>query len=172
VLRYHARCPFGRDVRHPAVVAQFTDIFTNERGGISRTALRPDGLAKIDRKMLGPTKGFCIKLSRDEEVTNRLNLSEGIETGLSAVQRYDARPMWAAVSADLMKARCSRASRRWWCLPTNDANQKGKEAAPAADVGRAGSLEHSAALAHHGDGLACHARSNLRACLRQTGDGS
>jgi Toprim domain len=140
------------------------------RGG---AAARDAGLAKIDRKMLGPTKGFCIKLSRDEEVTNRLNLSEGIETGLSAVQRYDARPMWAAVSADLMKAvPVLEGIEALVVFADNDANQKGKEATPAADVGRAGSLEHSAALAHHGDGLACHARSNLRACLRQTGDGS
>ena len=58
------------------------DCVTNEPVAIHRTALTPDG-RKIDRKMLGPTRGAAIMLSG--EVTSYLGVAEGIETALSIV---------------------------------------------------------------------------------------
>ena len=98
VLRFHRHCPFGTGERHPAIMALYRDINTDEPRAVSRTALTPEGV-KIDRKMLGPIRGCACKLSPDENVTLGLHIAEGIETGLAAMM-LGFMPMWALGSAD------------------------------------------------------------------------
>lgn len=97
VLRFHRQCPFGPGERHPAIIALYRDICTNEPRAISRTALTLEG-EKISRKMLGPISGCACKLSPDENVTLGLHIAEGIETGIAAMMLGFV-PMWALGSA-------------------------------------------------------------------------
>ncbi len=103
-LRYHPRCPRGRD-RLPAMVALMRDAVTNEPTGIHRTFIMPDGSGKADvepaKMMLGRAAGSVVKLTPDEDVTLGLGLSEGIEDGL-AIINSDWRPIWACLSAGAM----------------------------------------------------------------------
>jgi hypothetical protein len=108
-LRFHPHCPFGPGVRHPAIVALYRDIKTNERRAISRTALTPEGV-KIDRKMLGPIDGTACKLSPDEDVEHGLHVAEGIETAIAGMMLGFA-PMWALGSSGASRlSRCSAES--------------------------------------------------------------
>jgi putative DNA primase/helicase len=97
VLRFHPSCPFGKNARHPCIVALYRDIRTNEPKAIHRTALTPDG-KKIDRKALGPKGGCAIKLSADEDVAEGLTIAEGIETALAGMALH-FRPAWALGTA-------------------------------------------------------------------------
>lgn len=97
VLRFHQHCPFGSGERHPAIIALYRDINTDEPRAISRTALTPEGL-KLDRRMLGPIKGCACKLTADEDVTLGLHIAEGIESALAAMM-LGFMPMWALGSA-------------------------------------------------------------------------
>lgn len=97
VIRFHPSCPFGQGARHPCMIAAFHSIDTGEVVAIHRTALTPDG-KKIDRKMLGPTEGAAIKLSRLDDERGSLTIGEGIETVLSAIAMGFA-PAWAMGSA-------------------------------------------------------------------------
>jgi putative DNA primase/helicase len=97
VLRFHKHCPFGPGERHPALIALYRDISSDEPRAISRTALTAEGV-KIDRKMLGPIAGTACKLSPDEDVTLGLHIAEGVETGIAAMM-LDFVPMWALGSA-------------------------------------------------------------------------
>jgi putative DNA primase/helicase len=112
VLRYHPRCPFCIDVETgggtkriteyaSALVALLRDIHTNEPRAIQRTRLTPDG-KKIDRRMLGPSRGAAIKLDADEDVTLGLVVAEGCETGLAARQ-LGYRPTWALGSSGAIR---------------------------------------------------------------------
>lgn len=97
VLRLHRHCPFGKGITHPAILALYRDIRSNEPRAISRTALTADG-EKIDRKALGPWAGCACKLSPDDDVTLGLHIAEGIETAIAAMMLGFA-PMWATGSA-------------------------------------------------------------------------
>jgi hypothetical protein len=105
-LRFHPACPRSAD-RVPAMVALFTDIKTGEPTGIHRTFLKADGSGKAEiepaKMTLGRAGGSCIKLSPDEDVTDELGLSEGIENGLTALCAGWA-PVWAVGSSGTLKA--------------------------------------------------------------------
>jgi hypothetical protein len=87
VLRWHAHVS--------AVIALMTDAKTNKPTGIHRIILKPDG-TKLGRRMLG--KAGVIRLSPDEDVTQGLGITEGIENGLAVLVGGWA-PVWAAASA-------------------------------------------------------------------------
>lgn len=105
-IRFHARCPFGKDdagqQRYlPAMVALVRNPGDRAPVGIHRTALTPDG-RKIDRKMLGPCHGGVVMLSSHEADTD-IGVCEGIETGLAVIKLFKA-PVWAALSAGSLAA--------------------------------------------------------------------
>jgi hypothetical protein len=106
VLRFHGRCPFGKDendkvVFVPALIAAFRpfrdDDETRPPAAIHRIGLKPDG-SKIEKLMLGPKGGCAVKLDPDEDVEQGLGICEGIETGL-AIRAPGWRPIWALGSA-------------------------------------------------------------------------
>ena len=99
-LRFHPACPRGRE-RLPAMLAEMTDPLTGEFCGTHRTFIEPDGSGKIRhgsaKMMLG--RAGTIRLTPDEDVTTGLGICEGIETGLSLIQRAKWQPIWACCSA-------------------------------------------------------------------------
>jgi putative DNA primase/helicase len=103
VIRYDPRCHFGDEI-HQAMIALVRDIFTDAGIGIHRTALTPDGLAvkrngKTLRMSLGTIAGGAIKIDNDADVTMGLVLGEGLETCLTARQRFGRAPCWSAVNS-------------------------------------------------------------------------
>jgi hypothetical protein len=105
-LRFHARCPFGRGVRLPRLIALYRDVSTDAPAGIHRIALTDDVLfagGKVQRLTLGSwPRPRAVKLW---PATDQLFLGEGIETVLAAATRMhyrDApmRPAWAAGSSN------------------------------------------------------------------------
>jgi DNA polymerase len=102
VLRFHPACPWGTDEQHPAIVALFRDVITNEPIGIHRIAI-PDG-KKLERKMLGGgPRSRAVKL-QPLNGSRILFVGEGIETVLAAMLHipYRGRPVapaWAMGSA-------------------------------------------------------------------------
>lgn len=101
VIRFHPSCPFGKNTRHPCMVAAFHSIDTGELVAIHRTALTADG-SKVDRKMMGPVGGAAIKLESIEGSSRTIVIGEGIETCLSA-RAAGISPVWATGSADAIK---------------------------------------------------------------------
>jgi hypothetical protein len=112
-LRFHPACPFrldsGETVRLPAMLGMMTNIETGEFQGVHRTALQPAGSGKarvrrLDdaKKMLGSSKGACVRLSPDDAVTTGLAIAEGIETALAVIGNFGVSPVWAALSAGTM----------------------------------------------------------------------
>jgi hypothetical protein len=97
----YARHPSGS--WRPVMVAVVEHV---EHGfaGAHRTFLAPDGSAKSSldpvRISTGPIRGGAVRLAPAAEV---LMISEGIETGLSAMQAT-AMPAWAALSTSGMEA--------------------------------------------------------------------
>jgi hypothetical protein len=89
---------------HPgkrAVIGLMTDPVTNKPTGVHRTYLRPDATNVVAdgrnlKLMLGPQG--VIRLSRNEDVTTGLGITEGIEDGL-AVLLSGWSPVWAASCA-------------------------------------------------------------------------
>jgi Toprim domain len=75
------------------VVALFRDALSGQPCGIHRIFLDRDG-RKLERMMLGRTKGAAIMLDAYEDVTLGLHIGEGIETCLAA-RAKDYRPAWA-----------------------------------------------------------------------------
>jgi hypothetical protein len=112
-LRFHSACPFrldsGETVRLPTMLGMMTNIETGEFQGVHRTALQADGNGKarvrgLDdaKKMLGSSKGACVRLSPDEAVTAGLAIAEGIETALAVIGNFGISPVWATLSAGTM----------------------------------------------------------------------
>jgi hypothetical protein len=108
-LRFHPRCPFGRDAAGnrrnvPALLAAFrplrNDVLDDDKpNAIHRIGLNADG-SKIDKLMSGPVGGCAVKVDADELVTDGLSICEGIETAIAIRQRFDKRPpIWALGSA-------------------------------------------------------------------------
>jgi hypothetical protein len=83
-------------LRVPCLLAAYRMIDTDEIVAVQKTRLSED-LAKLGkhlgRRNRGPIKGAAIKI--DENVTQGLGISEGLETGLSA-RVLGFRPVWAA----------------------------------------------------------------------------
>ena len=100
-LRFSASEPLNGE-RHPAMVALYRHIRTNEPHAIQRTWLTSDG-RKIERRMLGPVKGCAVKLDGDEDVALGLHLAEGVETALAA-RLVGFRPVWGVGSAGAIKS--------------------------------------------------------------------
>jgi hypothetical protein len=96
VIRFHPAL-YHEGKRAPGMVLLFRDIVTDKPTAIHRTFLARDG-TKLDRKMLGPVAGCAIKLSAHEDVSLRLHIGEGIETGLAGMMLGFA-PMWVLGSA-------------------------------------------------------------------------
>ena len=106
VLRFHGRCPFGRDESDkplfvPALLAAFRPFRNDDEArppqAIHRIGLKPDG-SKIAKLMLGAVAGSAVKLDADQDVELGLGVCEGIETGL-AIRATGWRPVWALGSA-------------------------------------------------------------------------
>jgi hypothetical protein len=128
VLRFHPSCPYGKGVRLPCMVALYRDIKINEPKAIHRTALTPDG-KKIDRKALGPKAGCAIKLNSDEDITEGLTISEGVETALAAMA-LNFRPMWALGDAgEIAKFPLLPGIETLTIIVDNDANRTGQDSA-------------------------------------------
>lgn len=108
-LRYHPRCPFGRE-RTPAMVALVRDIVTNAPVAIHRTALNRAGQKVVidgcDRLTLGPAKGGAIKLTPNDDVTTCLAVGEGIESTLSLqrLREFGISAVWSLISAPGIEA--------------------------------------------------------------------
>lgn len=108
VLRFHGRCPFGKDEKDkttiyvPALVVAFRpfrdDDETRPPVAIQRIGLRPDG-SKIGKLMLGSVGGCAVKLDPDDMVEQGLGICEGVETGL-AIRATGWRPIWALGSKE------------------------------------------------------------------------
>jgi hypothetical protein len=109
-LRFHPNCPgkFGAKENrkrefHPAMIALFRDIATNEPRAIHRTFLKPDGSDRLrdewgagdqGKQALARHVGCAVKLSPDHSVTTGLGIGEGTETCLSLIAEGWA-PIWA-----------------------------------------------------------------------------
>ncbi len=104
-LRFHDRCPYGKGVAHPCLIALMTDP-DGAPCGIHRVALAEvDGsVDRIGRMMLGPMG--LVRLW--PAACGRLVVGEGVETTLAAATRIPWRgrpltPAWSAVSDAGMK---------------------------------------------------------------------
>jgi putative DNA primase/helicase len=100
VLRFHARCAFGK-ARVPCLVAMYRDVATDEPRAISRTAIDSAG-NKVGRMSLGPVGGAAIKIDDDIDVEQGLVVGEGLETVLAARQ-LGLMPAWALGSAGAIR---------------------------------------------------------------------
>jgi DNA primase len=100
-IRFHPACPRGSGERLPAMLAAMTCPVANRFVGVHRTFLRLDGMGKVEhgkaKMMLG--NAGVIRLAFDDEITTGLGICEGIETGLSLMQRAGWTAIWAAGSA-------------------------------------------------------------------------
>jgi len=100
-LRFHPECPRGK-ARLPAMLGLMRGIVTDRPLGVHRTFLSADGRAKAEvepnKMMLGRAKGAVLKLTPDEDVTQGLTLTEGIEDGLAVLNDGWA-PVWVCLSA-------------------------------------------------------------------------
>ena len=88
-LRWHGK--------HCAVIGLMTDPLTGEPTGIHRRYLKRDG-TKRDPKPLMLGKQGVARLSPDEDVTQGLGITEGVEDALAVLLSGWA-PVWAATSA-------------------------------------------------------------------------
>jgi len=103
VLRCNLLTPRGPgpEVEYlPAMIAPMTDPATNVVTGLHRTYLRADGAGKArgqpNKMMLG--HAGVMRLTPDEDVTNSLGITEGIENALTMIQHGGHR-VWACGSA-------------------------------------------------------------------------
>ncbi|WP_406854382.1 toprim domain-containing protein [Alsobacter sp. KACC 23698] len=102
--RFHAACAMkvseGRYEPFPAMVHSMVDITTGQMRAVHRTFLSYDGrkIANIAKRVLGSSSGTAVDLCPEVEVTTGLGITEGVETGLTLVQR-GWRPVWALGSA-------------------------------------------------------------------------
>ena len=92
----------GGDLQHAvrwqkdlkAIIGLMTDPTSGEPTGVHRTFLNDDG-TKRERKMLG--RAGAIRLSPDEDVSEGLGVTEGIEDGLAVLAAGWA-PVWSCLS--------------------------------------------------------------------------
>lgn len=98
-IRFHPKLKLNGDF-HPAMIAIYRDIITNEPRGIQRTFLTP-AARKIDRRMLGPSAGAAIKIDDDDAVNASLTIGEGLETVMSG-RRIGYSPAWAVMSVSAL----------------------------------------------------------------------
>jgi phage/plasmid primase-like uncharacterized protein len=82
------------------MLALITDVVTGERIGVHRTAIKDDGSGKRElgegispKKVLGTARGGVVRLHAASE---HLGIAEGIETALSASQRFGT-AVWATL---------------------------------------------------------------------------
>jgi hypothetical protein len=105
-IRFHPNCPFNPGKYTSCMVSLVTDVRTAKPQAIHRTALDIDGnkieIDGKDRMVLGPIKGGCIRLTRDENVETCLGIGEGVETTLSlqSLPEFGASPIWSCIHAD------------------------------------------------------------------------
>jgi hypothetical protein len=105
-LRFHPRLRHAEDRRYwPCMLALITRGTDNEPLGIHRTFLARDGEGKApvspNKMMLGLSRAGAVRLAQFDP--NRpLMISEGIETGLAAMQA-SGNPTWAALSTSGMR---------------------------------------------------------------------
>jgi len=111
-----------------AIIGIMTDPVTAEpTGAISRTFIH-EGRKIGPAKTLGVPTGL-VRLSKDDEVLEGLNLAEGIETSLDAMAR-GLRPIWSAGSKGLIaKFLVLSGIEFLTILADNDANGAGEKAA-------------------------------------------
>jgi len=107
-LRFHPNCPW-HDQRCMCMVALWTDIISGEPRAIHRRPITTDGENLGHWRAWGPTTGCLIRLWPDDEVSQALVLSEGVETVLAAATRIAHRgtllqPAWAAGDAGHISA--------------------------------------------------------------------
>jgi hypothetical protein len=88
-------------VFHPALIAIYRDIITNEVKAISRRPLTPDGQSLSKARSLGPTAGTVVKLTADENATYGLHLAEGVTSALAAAM-LGMVPIWVVAGKDGM----------------------------------------------------------------------
>lgn len=103
-LRFHPFCRFGPE-RLPAMIGLMWHLVTDEPTGIHLTVLNHGGKGKRElpggaKRMLGVAAQAAVKLQPHNGV---LGIAEGIETALSASQRYGV-PVWALLSAGTIRA--------------------------------------------------------------------
>ncbi len=100
-LRWHPALKHPSGYPGPALVALITDVATREHLSLHRTWITPTGKAPLDTPRLPlwnhSTKGGCIRLWPDDDVTYGLGIAEGIETALSLAWAYA--PVWATIDA-------------------------------------------------------------------------
>ena len=99
VMRWHPRCPFGKE-RQPCIVSLFRDAISDVPTGIHRTYLYSPSCGMAERMALGGIARSAIKLW-PLNGSETLSVGEGIETVLAAVQLGEARPpAWAVTVAN------------------------------------------------------------------------
>jgi putative DNA primase/helicase len=106
-LRFHPRCwrMKHRDF-HPAMISLVTHVRTNEPIAVHETFLRPDGSDRLRKDrgegegklFVAPVRDGVVRLTPDEEVTQGLHLTEGIEDALSLLG-IGIRPVWTRMCA-------------------------------------------------------------------------
>jgi hypothetical protein len=101
VVRFHPWLYLDTYTRHPGMVCLLRDIKSNEPCGIHRTFLDRRTGEKIERKMLGTSKGAAIKL--DAEPSTTLTIGEGVETVLAA-RAAGFTPAWALGSSGAVRS--------------------------------------------------------------------
>lgn len=135
-LRFHSYLRYKQgELYLPAVIAGVQDV-NGKICGIHRIYLNQRG-QKADvhspKMALGPISGGAVRLGRYNP-DGVLGVSEGIETGLAAMQLYPDAPVWAGVSSSgmhniqLNRKLCKHIT--FYC--DNDANYKSRDAALAA----------------------------------------
>jgi hypothetical protein len=130
VMRWHPRCPFGKNGRVGCIVSLFRDAVTDEPTGIHRTYVTSATHGKAERMALGGIAGSAIKLW-PLAGGEALAVGEGIETVLAAVKLGEARPpAWAVtVANNFTKLPLIDSVRHLTILADNDANNVSQQAA-------------------------------------------
>ena len=102
-IRFHPALKHRSGHVGPAMVSGAQDV-AGKFVAVQRVWLRIDGGGKFDvepcRMSLGPTAGAAVRLA---EATTQLVIAEGVETGLSIVQRH-GRPTWACLGTAGLRA--------------------------------------------------------------------
>ena len=70
------------------MVALFRNILTGEPQAISRTFIHPHTLKRTRRATLGPSGGAAVMLDAFEDVLTGLHIGSGVETVMTARQRF------------------------------------------------------------------------------------